>query len=73
MMVGNVTEALRNGEFNEKVVDVEELLEKIENVYGDLDDECGCYVNLRERNWMSVKNFVSLILECARPDWNAVD
>lgn len=39
----------------------EELKEKIENKYGDLDDECGCYIG---EEWLSVKSIVALIDSC---------
>lgn len=42
-------------------LDVDKLKEKIEDKYGDLDDEIGCYVN---HNWLSVKDVVDLIDEC---------
>lgn len=42
-------------------LDVDKLKEKIEDKYGDLDDEIGCYVN---HNWLSVKDVVDLIDDC---------
>lgn len=35
-----------------------DLLESIKRVYGDLDDERGCYYN---RAWFSIANIVSII------------
>ena len=47
----------------------EELLQAIENKYGDLTDECGCsvYVN-GEYEWLSVADIVSIINECETYD-----
>lgn len=42
-------------------LDVDKLKEKIEDKYGDLDDEIGCYIN---NNWLSVKDVVDLVDEC---------
>lgn len=42
-------------------LNVDKLKEKIEDKYGDLDDELGCYVN---HNWLSVKDVVDLIDDC---------
>ena len=42
-------------------LDVDKMAEKIENKYGDLDDEIGCYIN---NNWLSVKDVVDLVDEC---------
>jgi hypothetical protein len=42
-------------------LDVDKLKEKIEDKYGDLDDEMGCYIN---HNWLSVKDVVDLIDDC---------
>ncbi len=39
---------------------LKELLDKLEQVYGDLDDDRGCYL---DRKWLSVKNIVELIEE----------
>ena len=48
-----------------ELISKEELLEAIENKYGDLTDECGCsvYVN-GEYEWLSVADIVALINEC---------
>ena len=43
-------------------MDTQKLKEKIEEKYGSLDDECGCYGGNGE--WLSVKNIVNLIDEC---------
>lgn len=43
----------------------EELKEKIENKYGSLDDECGCYIG---NTWLSVKDVVELVDECDHKD-----
>ena len=43
------------------MVNAQELKDKIEATYGNIDDESGCYVN---GEWLSVKNIVDLIDEC---------
>lgn len=47
------------------MINKEELLEKIEEKYGSLDNEmgCGCYVN-GEYVWLSIAAIVELIEEC---------
>lgn len=42
-------------------MNADKLKEKIEEKYGSLDDEHGCYVN---GEWLSVKVIVALIEEC---------
>lgn len=42
-------------------IDKQELLELLELKYGDLDNECGCYVN---GSWLSIADIVELIEEC---------
>lgn len=42
-------------------INKEELLEKIEATYGDLDNPCGSIVN---GEWLTVKAIVNLIEEC---------
>ena len=42
-------------------MDAYKLKEKIEEKYGSLDDESGCYIN---GEWLSVKDIVDLIDEC---------
>lgn len=39
---------------------LEYLMEMLENIYGDLDDDCGCYI---DREWMSPKRIKDLILK----------
>lgn len=48
------------------MVKAQELKDKIEAKYGDLNDECGGYVN---GEWLSVKNIVDLIDECDVGDY----
>ena len=43
-------------------MNTQQLKEKIEEKYGSLDDECGCYGGNSE--WLSVKNIVNLIDQC---------
>lgn len=43
------------------MVNAQKLKDKIEEKYGSLDDESGCYVN---DEWLSVKDIVDLIDEC---------
>ena len=43
------------------MVNAQKLKEKIEEKYGDLNDESGCYVN---EEWLSVSAIVDLIDEC---------
>jgi hypothetical protein len=50
--------------FNQKettMVNAQKLKDKLEEKYGSLDDESGCYVN---NDWLSVKDVVDLIDEC---------
>lgn len=42
-------------------MDAYKLKEKIEEKYGSLTDEFGCYIN---GQWLSVKDIVDLIDEC---------
>ena len=55
---------LESGELNGTVVDVPEVLERIREIWGDLDDERGAYCN---RNWLSVADVVRVIVESAYP------
>lgn len=64
--MGEISSALRSGDYMNLVVDVEELLEAIENRFGDMDDECGCYVN---GQWMSPKDFAQMVVNCSRYDY----
>lgn len=43
------------------MVDAQKLKDKIEEKYGSLDDESGCFVN---HEFLSVKDIVDLIDEC---------
>ena len=43
-------------------MDTQKLKEKIEETYGSLDDECGCYAGNEE--WLSVNSIVNLIDQC---------
>lgn len=43
-------------------IEKEELLKLLEEKYGDLSNERGCYV---DGAWLSVSNIVELIEECA--------
>jgi hypothetical protein len=50
-------------------IDKGELLELLENKYGDLDNECGCSVFVNgEYEWLSIKNIVDIIESCATYD-----
>lgn len=43
---------------------LQDVLEKIEQVYGNIDDEMGCYVYTDNgHQWLSIKNIVELINE----------
>ena len=50
-------------------INKQELLQAIENKYGDLTDDCGCsvYVN-GEYEWLSVADIVQIINECCTYD-----
>lgn len=39
-------------------IDKNKLLDALEEKYGDLNDNCGCYVN---NEWLSVKQIVEII------------
>lgn len=58
-------EMLDSGELDGTVVDVTEVLDIIRGIYGDLDDERGAYCN---RNWLSVRDIVKVIVENAYPN-----
>lgn len=46
---------------------LKDVLEKIEQVYGNLDDEMGCYVHTDNgHQWLSIKNIVEIINEVDR-------
>lgn len=47
-------------------MDAQKLKDKIEEKYGSLDDESGCYVN---GEWFSVRAIVNLIDECDDGDY----
>lgn len=47
-------------------IDKDELLEKIEDKYGNLNSPVGCYAGNNE--WLSVKDIVSIIEECSEED-----
>ena len=57
-------EMLENGEFDDIIVNVNEVLENVQNIWGDLDDDRGCYCN---GNWMSIKDFVKIVVDNAYP------
>lgn len=47
------------------LIEKEELFELLERKYGDLNNECGCYVSTEDGyNWMSIKDIVDVINEC---------
>lgn len=50
-------------------IDKNELLSLLEQKYGDLTDECGCYVRTWnecewQHEWLSVKTIVDIINAC---------
>ena len=49
----------KTGGINMKNPILKEVLIELEKVYGNLDNNCGCYIN---GEWLSVKNIVKLIL-----------
>jgi len=53
---------LDSGDFVGNVVDVDDILTVLREVYGDIDDDCGCYVN---GTWLSVRDVVSKIVDNA--------
>ncbi len=65
MMNVSYEKMMESDELVGNVVDVYELLDLIRGKWGDLDNESGCYCN---GNWMSVKDFVDLIVENSYPD-----
>lgn len=51
------------------LIEKEELLERLERKYGDLNDSCGCYVFVNgEYEWLSVKDIVDVIDDCEEYD-----
>ena len=53
-----------------KLIDKEELLQALEDKYGDLTDYCGCnvFVELGHYEWLSVADIVDIINECCTYD-----
>ena len=53
-------------------IELEELMGKLELAFGDLNNDCGCYVNHRdeysEMAWLSIKAVKDLIDECEQYD-----
>ena len=47
-------------------IDKDELLEKLEDKYGNLNSPVGCYAGNNE--WLSVEEIVSIIEECSEED-----
>ena len=47
------------------MINKDELFQKLYEVYGDLDNDMGCY---RGDAWLSIKNIVDIINEC--DDWD---
>ena len=54
-----------NGDLDGCVVDVVEVLDILRGIYGDLDDDRGAYCN---RNWLSVRDIVKVIVDNAYPN-----
>lgn len=52
------------------LIDKEELLEKLEEQFGDLDDNSGCYSRdaYGRQSWLSVKRIVDIINSCCEED-----
>lgn len=46
-------------------MDAQKLKDKIEENYGDLNNDAGCYIN---GSWLSVKEIVAMIDECDAED-----
>ena len=52
-------------------IDKEELLERLANRYGDLNDRCGCNVRTEDGfEWLSISNIAELIHDCGTYDGN---
>ena len=53
-------------------IELEELMEKLEMAFGDLNNDCGCYVDHKneygEMAWLSVKAVKDVIDECEQYD-----
>ena len=50
-------------------INKEELLEALEQKYGDLTDECGCSVSTDNGwEWLSVADIVNVINSCTEYD-----
>ena len=53
------------------LIDKEEFLERLEQKYGDLTNECGCSVPINgEYEWLSISNIVELAHDCELHDDN---
>lgn len=47
------------------MIDKQELLERLAEKYGDLDDRCGCSVDAPNGwAWLSIANIVEIIEQC---------
>ena len=47
----------------------EELLELLENTFGDITNDCGCYVHTdKGYEWLSLSRIVDIINECMEYD-----
>lgn len=46
-------------------INKEELLSELKRKYGDLENDCGCYVN---NKWLSIYKIVEIIEECQEQD-----
>ncbi len=45
--------------YSDHVVNVSELFDALQEKYGDLDDDCGCYIG---SEWLSVKQIVETVM-----------
>ena len=59
----SINEMVDSGSMNNEVVYVDEFLEMMRERWGDLDDDCGCYVN---GEWLSVNEVARMmVLNCS--------
>lgn len=50
-------------------IDKAELLERLENIFGDITDDGGCYVHTdKGYEWLSLNRIVEIINECDEYD-----
>lgn len=51
------------------LIDKAELMERLENIFGDITDDGGCYVDTNnDYEWLSLRRIVDIINDCEEYD-----